>query len=131
MAEVFRGRIAKLDSEKRLAFGWGYVGQDAAGNVVVDHSGDVMDVGSLEDVVYEFMLDSRTGNAMHQGEQIATVVESVMFTKEKAELMGVTGAPAAGWWVGMKVHSDDVWKRMKAGELGAFSIEGIGEREAL
>jgi hypothetical protein len=31
----------------------------------------------------------------------------------------------------MKVHDDSVWNRVKSGELAAFSIGGIGKRNAV
>ncbi len=47
--------------------------------------------------------------------------------------LGHEGAPpdfkGVAAWVGYKVHREDVWKRVKSGELRAFSIEGTAERE--
>lgn len=127
--EVARGTIAKVDAERRLVFGWAYVAKDD-GEQVVDHSGEfVPDPDNLENVAIDYVLHSREGDAMHTEPVTSTLVESVVFTPEKAKAMGVAGAPDAGWWVGFKVHSDEVWKRVKQGELQMFSIAGIAERE--
>ena len=32
--------------------------------------------------------------------------------------------PMGTWMVSMKVNNDDVWKKVKAGEVKGFSIEG-------
>ena len=32
--------------------------------------------------------------------------------------------PIGTWMVSMKVNNDDVWKKVKAGEVKGFSIEG-------
>lgn len=74
---------------------------------------------------------------MHDGEPVGTLVESFVVTPEKLDLLlkalGGNGAPAdfhgVAAWVGYKVHDAKVWKRVKDGELRAFSIEGSAERE--
>jgi len=129
--QTITGRIAKVDEDRRLVFGWAYVAVDKSGTAVVDHSGDVMDVDSLEDVVYDYVVESREGNVMHAGEPVSTLVESVMLTPEKLQKMGIADAPQAAWWVGFRVNDDAVWQRVKSGELAAFSIEGMGMREEL
>jgi len=36
-----------------------------------------------------------------------------------------------GWFIGMKITDDEVWKKVKAGEYQAFSIGGRGNRTEL
>lgn len=126
------GEFAKVDEERRLAFGWAYVTDDD-GKIVTDHSGDFVDSESLpdfEEAVYGYMLKSREADEMHERfDNIAQIVESVMVTPEKLKAMGVEGG-RTGWWVGYKVHDDDVWAKIKSGEYTALSIRGIGTREA-
>jgi hypothetical protein len=83
------------------------------------------------------VIESREGDAMHDQKPASTLVESFVVTPQKLDMLmkalGYPGAPAdfkaIGAWVGFKVHREDVWKRVKSGELGAFSIEGTAERE--
>jgi hypothetical protein len=74
---------------------------------------------------------------MHDQRPASTLVESFVVTPEKLSLLlkalGYEGEPpvfkGVGAWVGYRVHDEDVWKRVKSGELAAFSIEGTAERE--
>ena len=74
---------------------------------------------------------------MHDQKPASTLVESFVVTPEKLDLLlkalGCAGAPAdfkgVAAWVGYKIQRADVWKRVKSGELRAFSIEGTAERE--
>ncbi|MFW6202596.1 MAG: XkdF-like putative serine protease domain-containing protein [Gemmatimonadota bacterium] len=127
--KIAEGEIRKVDAERRLAFGWAYVAVAKDGTPVEDHSGDVLDPDTLEDPVYDYVLHSREGDAMHTGPVAARMVESVVFTADKLEKMGLAdGTVPIGWWVGFKVDDDAVWKAVKAGRLTMFSIGGRGAR---
>ena len=66
---------------------------------------------------------------MHERGGAAVLVESVVFTKEKAEAMGIPeGILPTGWWIGFKVLDEDVWEKVKDGTYSMFSIEGTAER---
>lgn len=127
-----QGDFAKVDSERRLAFGWAYVADDD-GNVVVDHSGDFVDkvaLPDLEESAYEYVLKSREADDNHERfDNIAKLVESVFITPEKLKAMGLEGG-RTGLWVGFKIQDDAVWQKVKSGEYSAFSIRGRGRREA-
>lgn len=126
-----RGTFAKVDDERRLAFGWAYVADDD-GMVVIDHSGDFVDkaaLPALEDAVYQYVLESREADEMHvKLSDVAKLVESVMLTPEKMAAMGVTGT-RTGWWVGFKVMDEQVWEKVKDGTYSMFSIRGRGHSE--
>ena len=91
----------------------------------------------MERAFYDYVQESREGDAMHDQKPASTLVESFVVTPEKLDMLlkalGHSGAPpdfkGVAAWVGYKVHRDDVWKRVKSGELAAFSIEGTAERE--
>ena len=91
----------------------------------------------MSSAFYDYVIESREGDAMHDQKPASTLVESFVVTPQKLDLLlkalGHTGAPpdfqGIAAWVGFKIHREDVWKRVKAGELGAFSIEGTAERE--
>ena len=131
---VLRGEIRKLDEDQRLVFGWAYVALEKSGDQVVDHSGDfVVDFEKdYEPAAYDYVLHSREGDAMHTEPVTARLVESFVITPTKLEKMGVASdALPCGHWVGFKIEDDEVWKRVKSGELAMFSIAGKGTREAV
>lgn len=109
----------------------------AAGETVTDLQGDQIGVEELQTAFYDYVLESREGDVMHDHEPASTLVESFVVTPEKLDMLlkalGHAGAPSdfkgVAAWVGYKVHNADVWKRVKSGELRAFSIEGEAERE--
>ena len=78
----------------------------------------------------EFMEDARIAKAMHDGDQVGEVIHSLPLTKELGESLGVQ-SDREGWIVAMRIHDDEVWKRVKSGELKAFSIGGSGVRQTL
>lgn len=124
--------IAKLDAERRIVFGWAYTAE-LGGKPVVDHSGDFIDkdaLGDLENAVYAFNLDSRAADENHERfEGVGRLVESVIFTPEKLQKMGLPENARLGWWTGFKIDDMAVWAKVKSGELGALSIRGVGDRE--
>lgn len=125
------GDFAKIDGDRRLAFGWAYVAEEG-GVPVADHSGDFIDKAALpdlEDAVYEYMLVSREADEMHvRLEGVGKVIESVVFTPEKLAAMGLEGT-RTGWWIGFKVQDEEVWSKVKNGTYAAFSIRGTGAYE--
>lgn len=76
------------------------------------------------------MMDVRVAKAMHDGDQVGEVLHSLPLTKELGSALGIS-SPQEGWIIAMKVHDDEVWKRVKSGELKAFSIGGKGLRSAI
>lgn len=125
-----RAQIAKVDDERRLAFGWASVAVDAEGRPVIDHQGDYIPVLELERAAYDYVVKSRDASEMHGRRGVATLVESVVMTPEKYAAMGMPRGPV-GWWVGFKVHDDSVWTGVKDGTYREFSIGGSGTRKAV
>lgn len=122
--------VVKFDNDKRNVFGWAYVSHDRDGNVIVDKSGEFIDdVEELESAAYDFVLKSRQTDADHKSETVGTMVESIVFTPEKIEKMGIPqGVMPLGWWVGFHIDDDEVWKSVRNGDRRAFSIHGTGTR---
>lgn len=118
--------IAKTD--EHLVFGWASVAADSSGQVVVDSEGDAIPIDELERAAYEFVLENRPGGEMHEQIGGAILVESVVFTQRKLELLGVEGVPL-GWWVGFKITDDALWDKIKSGTYAMFSIGGRAARE--
>lgn len=122
--------ISKMDPEQRLAFGWANVAFRKDGSLVLDRQGDfVDDVAELEKTAYHYVLESRDAGQDHGRRGVAQLVESMVFTPEKLEKMGLApDAVPLGWWTGYKVHDDEVWKGVKDGDYEMFSIHGLGRR---
>ena len=124
--------IFKTDEDKRLVFGWANVAKTADGTQIEDWQRDIIDPEDLEEAVYKYVLNFRDGGEEHipSMRKKASLVESVMFTKEKMKAMGIPeGIVPEGWWIGFYVKDDDAWSRIKDGTYKMFSIEGRAIRE--
>ena len=118
-------KIVKHDEEKKIAFGWAYQCKDALGEQMVDHSGDIVEPETLEKAAYRFVELYREGSDNHERGGVGVMVESMMFTPEKAKALGIPdGILPTGWWVGFRVTDDSVWEKVKDGTYSMFSIEG-------
>lgn len=129
--DVVKGRfqIMKSDDDKMLAFGWASVAMRVDGEVVVDWQKDIIEPDELENAAYEFVRLYREGGEMHERGGAAVLIESVVFTEEKMQAIGIpAGMIPVGWWIGFKVTDSDVWEKVKDGTYQMFSIEGTAER---
>lgn len=130
-SNVIKGRfkIAKSDDDKHLAFGWANVATRADGEEIEDWQEDIIEPEELENAAYQYVLLYREGGEMHERGGAAVLVESVVFTEEKMQAMGIpAGTLPIGWWIGFKVTDEDVWEKVKDGTYPMFSIEGEAER---
>lgn len=118
--------IIKLDSERRIAWGWASV-STLKGELVTDLQGDVIMPDEMEKMADRFMMSARTAKAMHEGEGIGEVIHSLPLTSELAKALGLE-TDREGWIIGMKIHDDAVWQAFKDGRLKGFSIGGKGKR---
>ncbi len=80
-------KIQKQNEDKQIAFGWAYQCKTKNGEQLVDHSGDVVDVSEIEKAAYRFVKLYREGSDNHERGGIGVVIESMVFTKEKAEAL--------------------------------------------
>lgn len=119
----------KSDKEGRYVRGWASV-VSINGEAVTDTQGDLITMAELRKAAHRFVTDARVAKAMHRGDQVGEVVESVIIDDEFAKATGMT-TDKRGWWIGMAVNDDNIRKRVKAGELKAFSIGGRGKRKKL
>ncbi len=131
---TWAGTFSKFDEDKRLAFGWASV-VEKDGIPVVDRQGDYIAPEDMETAAYVYVQKSRVGGNMHQRDHndkaihVSDLVESVVFTKEKIAKMGLPDTTPIGWWVGYKIHDDEVWESVKKGGHTGFSIHGRGRRK--
>lgn len=122
-------KIIKIDDEARIVWGWASV-VSIDGKPMIDRQGDIISADVMTKAADNFMIDVRVAKAMHEGAQIGEVIHSFPLTKALGEALGVYSA-LEGWIVAMKVHDNGVWERVKSGELAAFSIGGMGKRNAV
>jgi hypothetical protein len=120
--------IAKTDEKKGLVFGWASVIKKD-GKTVVDRQGDVIESDwEMEKAAYDFTMSSRVGGEEHVRKGVSTLIESMAFTDEKIEALGLPDDFPRGWWVGFKITDKDVMKGMKEGKYTGFSVHGRGKR---
>jgi hypothetical protein len=127
LTKNIEGQILKADDEQRMVYGWASVVTEK-GEPVVDRQGDVIEPDTLVRAVNKFMEHVRVGKEMHKGDQIGAVIHSMPVTKEIGESLGIQ-SDREGWIVAFKVYNDDVWAKVKSGELAAFSIGGRAIKE--
>lgn len=124
-AAVKFAKIEEVSEDQRLVGGWFSVVHDGE-NPVVDHQGDLIELDDLRKAVHEFV-KVRVGKSMHEGEQVADLVEVVIVDDTLRKALGAPKGPTGAWAV-WKVNDDETWKKIKNGDLAAFSIGGSGVR---
>lgn len=118
--------ITKFDEDQRLIYGWASVIEED-GKVVVDKQGDMIAETDLVEAAHDYMLESREAHEMHQGEKKGYTVESMVFTKQVQNALGID-LKKVGWFIVQKIEDDDTWNDVKAGKLKSFSVGGKGKR---
>jgi cation transport regulator ChaB len=122
----------KIDEDRRLVFGW-FSEIEKDGERVVDEDEDYITEEDLETAAYAFNLEGRIGGLNHarvgksKPVQVGRLIESMMFTKAKQELLGID-LDRVGWWGGFYVDDDDTWKDVKDKKFVSFSVGGTGTR---
>lgn len=127
----FRADIEAVNDEERIVYGWASV-VEVGGEPVIDHQDDVIDLQEITKAAHEFLDGERTGGVMHVMQdgkpvRVGKVVESIVFRPELQEALGVS-LGKSGWFIGYQVEHDGIWKKVKSGDLRAFSIGGKGRR---
>jgi hypothetical protein len=150
----FEGTFSKFDDDKHLAFGWASV-VTQGGHPVVDKQGDYINIEDIEKAAYAYVEKSRVGGDTHrrvataahwdphpQGpnsmalhkadgpDKVSEMVESMVFTDDKVEKMGLPDDFPRGWWVGFKIKDEDTWSEVRKGNRTGFSIHGKGIRKS-
>lgn len=122
-------RVTKANDEDQLVFGWANVSVHADGDIEVDAHGDSIAPDTLAKAAYQFVVDARASGEDHAGDADAVLVESMMFTAEKCDALGIEKGvvPEAGWWVGFHIPDAEAYERAKT-EKTEFSIQGTARR---
>lgn len=116
----------KADSTGRFVRGWASVAVED-GKPITDHQGDVVSIEELRKAAHKFICDHRVAKAMHSGNAVGEVVESVIIDDAFAKAVGASDGKR-GWWIGMEIHDSDIQDKVRKGVLRAFSIGGRGRR---
>jgi hypothetical protein len=124
--------VYKARDDEQLVSGWANVAINKDGSVPLDWQDDVIAPATLEKAAINFMLDYRGSGEMHKGDSKGTVVESIVFTKEKQAAIGIPeGVVPEGWFITVKVHDPEVFAKVKDGTYRMFSIQGTAKRVKL
>jgi hypothetical protein len=113
------GKVAfkKADEELQIVWAEVYV------PMIPDSHGDFMTAETIRDMAYSFMAEMALDaidtehNRQNNGSYI---VES--FLAREDDSIFIPGA----WVIGVKVQDEDLWAKVKSGELNGFSIDGVG-----
>lgn len=118
--------IKKIDEDERLVFGWFSV-VEKEGKLIKDFQNDYIEPDQLEKAAYSYVLDARIAGDSHIKKGVGRLVESIVFTKDKQDALGID-LGCVGWWGGFYIDDDSVWDKIKKGEYPMFSIGGTGQR---
>ena len=118
-------KILSKNDDQHLVFGWFSVIEEN-GKPVEDSQGDVISEADLEKAAYDFVLNARVAGEMHKRVGVGDLVESMVFTREKQQILGID-LKKIGWLGGFKITDEQTWLAVKSGKLPAFSICGVAE----
>ena len=108
--------VTKAKEDKCLVSGWANVSVNADGSIPLDWQDDIIPPEVLEKAAIDFMFDYRESGEMHKGKAKGAVVESIVFTKEKQECIGIPeGTVPQGWFITVKVLDPEVFAKVKDG----------------
>ena len=122
-------KLAEVDKEKRILMGAALI----PNKPIYRQSGDqeyyiYFSQATVRKASELFFIKGNQNNSTleHQLElKGLTAVESwIVESEQDKSRMYDLNVPIGTWMVSMKVNNDDVWKKVKAGEVKGFSIEG-------
>ena len=116
--------------EKQIALAVTNVVTDANGEPVVDHQGDIITIGNLEDSFIKAFAKGgeNAGGAMHDQPGGADVVQFFTISREEWDAL----EPYRGMEIGIvkiRVRDPQLWGGVKDGTYPEVSIGGTGTRE--
>jgi len=101
-----------------------------------DFQGDVMSDTEVVKACHSYMKNLAKNLQQGQGtseehsyfDGVGYVIESVIDTDGSiAKAHGAEEHPG-GWWIGLQVENDEIWKSIEEGEITGYSIGGSGKR---
>jgi hypothetical protein len=116
-------------ADKNLVSGWASISIQQDGSLPFDWSGDIISPSVLETAAINFMEKYRTSGEMHIGGSVGIIVESIVFTPDKMEALGLQpGTLPVGWFITVKIKDNEVFAKVKSGQYKMFSIQGKAKR---
>jgi len=123
--------LKEVDNEKRILMGAALIPNKQIYRRVKDKEFYIF---FSEDTVRKaselFLMRSNQNNATieHEKKMLEgmSVIESWIIEDEKKDKSNLYGfnLPKGTWMISMKVNNDEIWNKVKAGEVKGFSIEG-------
>ena len=121
-------KLAEVDKEKRILMGAALI----PNKPIYRQSGEqeyyiYFSKATVRKASELFFINGNQNNSTleHELEFKGTAVESwIVESEQDKSRMYDLNVPIGTWMVSMKVNNDDVWKKVKAGEVKGFSIEG-------
>jgi len=109
-------KIKRTDDDQRIIYGEVYAPH------VLDTYGEFMLPEDIKDMAHKFMrLDLGAVIDTHHDEKANGSYPIESFIARKGDPDYVEGA----WVLGVKVVEDDVWKKVKSGEINGFSFQAL------
>lgn len=115
--------VLKTEKTQGLVFGWALT-CSVDGKDYYDHHNDHIPEDVMLKATTDFMLYSRIGKEMHEGDPKAVIVHSFPLTTEIKSLFKIE-CPMSGWIVCMKVFDEGMLAKFADGEYSGFSIGGF------
>lgn len=89
-----------------------------------------IDAPTIQETAIKFAKDNlnNTLDINHDGNIIGdvTIFESFITSENRVQAAkGFEDLPVGTWFISAKVNNDDVWNKIKAGELNGFSIDAL------
>jgi hypothetical protein len=122
--------IIKSVPADNQVFGWASV-SFANDTQVADMEGDMIDLVDLEKAAYNSLVNLATGDAAndtHDSPPFGRMIESMVFSPQKIEALGLPSDFQQGWWVGLELPPDR-YQSVISGDRLMFSIEGRAIKE--
>ena len=119
------GDIVSKNVDSKIVYGWASV-VEKDGEPIVDRQGDVIEIEEIQNAAVEFVKNSRVAKERHKGMQKGEIVESLVFSKEVQDVLGID-LGKQGWFIGVEVNDPEILEKVASGELKAFSIGGKAE----
>ena len=122
-------KLAEVDKEKRILMGAALI----PNKPIYRQSGEqeyyiYFSKNTVRKASELFFINGNQNNSTLEHElelKGLTAVESwIVESEQDKSRMYDLNVPMGTWMVSMKVNNDDVWKKVKAGEVKGFSIEG-------
>jgi hypothetical protein len=121
--------VSKSKDELGLVSGWANVSVNANGSIPMDWQDDVIPTSVLEKAAINFMKDFRGSGVEHKGAVQGTIVESIVFTKDKQAAIGIPeGTVPEGWFITVQITDQELFKAVKNGKYRMFSIQGKAKK---